>query len=278
MALLVEAERRVVASLIPKRRLDELSMVYGLNPNPHSLWTHPRLSSACTHDLVNTVTYDWVHSLVQDGAWSVEAWQFLRLCEPYNVTSDTIAAFLKDAAWRWPSADNSKARLLWRIFDSYRSQSCDTANKLKASSAECLGLCAMLRHFIDMHVSRDIHALAAPRASFDASCRVLATILWCKRGFVLPREGANAISQAVRQHMELHLKAYGNQHIRPKHHWLHHVGPQYLRDGLIVDTFAIERGHLLVKSIADLCCHTTNFEGSVLAGIVNRHSREKSVA
>ena len=275
MSMLLEAERRVAASLIPKRRLGELSMVYGLNPNPHSLWAHPRLSSACTSDLVSTITYDWVHSLLQDGAWSVEAWQFLRCCESHGVTSAAICTFLKDDAWKYPSADSSKSTTLWRIFDSFRSQSSETANKLKASSSECLGLCAMLRHFVDTRVSRDIPELAAQRASFDASCRVLATILWCKRGFTSPQEGAHAIQQAVRQHMELHVKAYGSENVRPKHHWLLHVAPQYLRDGLIIDTFIVERGHLLVKSIADLCKYTDHFEGSVLAGVINRHRRKK---
>ena len=272
MAMLLEAERRVAAGLIPKRRLEELSMVYGLNPNLHSLWTHPRLSSACTSDLISTVTYDWVHSLVQDGSWSCEAWQFLRCCESHNITSAAICAFLKDAAWRWPAANNHKSAMLWRIFDSYRSQSCDTANKLKASASECLGLCAMLRHFVDTRVGRDIHALAAPRASFDACCQVLSTILQCKRGFVSPQQGALAIQQAVRRHMHLHVKAYGDQYIKPKHHWLMHVAPQFLRDNLIIDCFAIERGHLLVKSIADLCCHSETFEGSVLAGVINRQA------
>ena len=74
MMMLIEADKRVNLGTLTKKRLDDLSMSFGLLPNEHSLWTHPQLSNACTTDLMNTITFDWVHSFLQDGAWAVEAW------------------------------------------------------------------------------------------------------------------------------------------------------------------------------------------------------------
>ena len=181
MSMLNEAAKRVDLGTIPKARLEELTMVYGLNPNEHSLWSHPRLSAACTTDLLGTVTYDWVHSLLQDGSWSIEAWAFLQACEPHGFTTSDLCAWLKDKAWQWPKASHCKSRQLWHIFDTYRSQSSETANKLKAQASELLSLFAMLRHFVDTTVER-VEELAAPRASFEAACRILHIILLCKRG------------------------------------------------------------------------------------------------
>ena len=179
--MLNETSRRVCARTLPKKRLEELEKVFGLNSNEHSLFSDPRLSSGCTTDLLSTATYDWVHSFLQDGAWAVEAWNFIQTCEVHGTTQADICAFLKNTAWSWPFANHRKSACMWRIFDSYRSQSSETANKLKASASELLGLCGMLRFFVDTHVPR-IDELAAPRASFEAACRVLNIILLCKRG------------------------------------------------------------------------------------------------
>ena len=277
MAMINEASRRVHARTLPKRRLEEVSMIYGLNANEHSLFNHPRLSSGCTTDLLSTVTYDWVHSFLQDGAFAVEAWVFLQRCEAHGTTSAAICAFLRNKAWVWPSALHHKSACMWRIFDSYRSQSSETANKLKASASEVLSLSGMLRFFVDTHVPR-IEELAAPRASFETACQVLDIILMCKRGVIAPQVGAARLQRALGAHMTWHNRAYGDQHIRPKHHWMFHVGPQLSRDGAIIDAFVVERGHLLVKSIAEHCKDTTCYEATVMAGVVNQQFKNASVA
>ena len=187
MSMLNEASRRVRAKALPKTRLQELSMIFGLNSNEHSLFSHPRLSSGCTTDLLSTVTYDWVHSFLQDGAWAVEAWIFLQRAEAHGTSSAAICRFLQNKAWCYPFAHHHKSNCMWRAFDSYRSQSCETANKLKASASEVLSLSGMLRFYVDLHVPRR-DELAAPRASFDAACRLLDTILLCKRGAYQPSQ------------------------------------------------------------------------------------------
>ena len=277
MRMLNEAARRVAANAMPKRRLAELSMVYGLNPNEHSLWTHPRLSDVCTTDLVGTITYDWVHSLLQDGSWAVEAWAFLQRCEGLGHTSADISAFLQDERWMWPQSTWSKGRSLWRVFDSYRSQSSDVAGKLKASASELLGLFALLLHFVHINID-DVEDLRPARRSFEAACHVLTVILVCKRGGMSPAAGADALLQAVQNHVRLHLEAYGNQHLRPKHHWMLHIGPQFLRDGIMLDCFIVERGHLLVKNIAEHVKNTSHYESYVMSGIVNALLKHSAVA
>ena len=70
--------------------------------------------------------------------------------------------------------------------------------------------------------------------------------------------------------MAKHLHAYGNGHVIPKHHWNFDIPEQLEVDGMVLDTFAIERGHCLVKSIAELVKNTKSFETSVLSGVINQ--------
>lgn len=67
---------------------------------------------------------------------------------------------------------------------------------------------------------------------------------------------------------DLHKKAYGTQHIKPKHHWMLDIPSQMRRDGLVLDAFVIERQHLTVKGVAEHVRNTSNFEASCLASLL----------
>ena len=270
MGMLNDAARRLQAGTITKIKFERLSKALGFNSNEYSLWTDPKLSIYSTTDLVRSITYDWMHSCLQDGTLTTEMWVFIQKCsDTLGVTSADLHNFLKDSAWQWPAATRAKSKSLHRVFDSYRSSSSETANKLKASASELLGLYGMLRHFVEVKI--DVcDALAAHRASFEAACDVVDVILLCKRRVVDIAEGAAALERAVAKHMTLHRLAYGDIHLKPKHHWMMHIGQQLQRDSCIVDAFVVERCHLLVKSIAEHVRNTSNFEASVMSGVVNQ--------
>jgi hypothetical protein len=73
------------------------------------------------------------------------------------------------------------------------------------------------------------------------------------------------------KHLRLHLAAYGDVHIRPKHHWLLDVPAQFRRDGLVLDAFIIERIHLRIKAPAEKIRKTVSFERSVLSSTLAAH-------
>ena len=241
MALLNAAKKRVDEGMLPKARLDELEMSVGFNANTHSVWVDSDLTAACEIDFVSCVTYDWVHNFLQDGTFTAEVYIFLQRCEPLGISSDDVNLFLKHESWRWPAVSTSKSKSLHRVFDAYRSSSSATADKLKCSASELLGLYGMLRHFVEVKVGSRVE-VHLERLSFDAACQVLDVLLLCKRGVVDVENGASALQDAVCNHLKLHVAAYGDQYIRPKHHWMLDIGPQFLRDRCILDAFVIERG------------------------------------
>ena len=51
----------------------------------------------------------------------------------------------------------------------------------------------------------------------------------------------------------------------PKHHFLHHLGPQILRDGMVLDCFPVERKRRLLKAYASHLRSGPGFERGIFA-------------
>lgn len=115
-------------------------------------------------------------------------------------------------------------------------------------------------------------------ASFAAACRCIDLLQVAKRGVAASGEVAAELARASAEHLEIHKAAYGTTHLRPKHHWVMDVPAQICRDGLVLDSFIIERIHLQVKSVAEHIRNTTCFERSVLAGVLNLQAQRLSKA
>lgn len=267
---LVVAQRRVEEGNMTKRRFEDLERVHGLNANPDGMLADLVLRPHL--DPISVMAYDWVHTLLQDGTVTVEAFEFLRSCESHGVRAADIRAFLKDEAWSFPAAGRAKAKALHKVFDEYRSQSSQEADKLKCTASELLGLYGLLRHFIETRVGSP-EDLSAKRTSFDAVCLCLDLILMAKRGLASCREVAPRLLQASCRHLQLHIAAYGDSHIKPKHHWALDIAEQLRAHDCVLDAFIIERIHLQVKAVAEHVRNTARFERSVLSGVLNNQIR-----
>jgi hypothetical protein len=213
------------------------------------------------------MTWDWVHSALQDGAVTVEIQMLLQACQDHGLTRAVVRGALRNDGWVFPAATRAKSNALHRIFDPYRDVAGDPF-KVKCSASELLTLYGVLRYVVAENVER-VPELAAHLLSFDAACEVLDIILAAKRGEVDIDQAAAALQAGLKRHMDLHRAAYGDGGIRPKHHWMQDIPAQLVRDKIVLDTFVVERGHLKVKAVADGVDNTARFERSVLAGVLN---------
>ena len=187
---------------------------------------------------------------------TIEAWLFIEAAEAKcGIPRSRIKELLEQDCWCYPEQFKSKRRDLWKIFDTYRARANNDSGTLKCNCSELLSLYGLLRHWAEMVVG-DRPAILKERESFMAACKVVDLFLLCKRA---EHPGAHLVSQhrsALSEHMKFHLDAYGDEHIIPKHHWNFDVPGQIEIDGMLVDTFAIERAHLFVKYLAELIKNT----------------------
>lgn len=261
--MLGEATNRVAAAEMPRARLTELEQLVGINFNPHGLLADRELRAHC--DPIGILTYDWVHTMLADGVFTVEVQAFLKSCEPLGILRRDVHDWLKDPGWRFPLFQRDKCKDLHRVFDEHR-LSASNPDRLKCNCAELLGLYGLLRHWVEVRVgSRD--EVRPQRASFDAACQVLDLLMIAKRQLALPGVTAAQLQQSVSRFLTLHKEAYGTQHLRPKHHWLMDIPQQVARDSAVVDAFVIERQHLLVKGVAEHVDNTTTYERSVMSSV-----------
>ena len=211
--LLGSANARVVAGNMTKAAFKNLEMIQGLNHNPDGMLADPFLRRHVK--ATETYTSDWVHDTLQDGVFTGEAWLFLKACRPYGISSEDVRSFLADDTWQFPFFARTKARALWRVFDSFRSSSSSEADKLKCSASELLGLYSLLRYLFDSRLPHH-EELTAKRESFAAACKILDLILLAKRGVTSAVETSGPLLVAIQEHLRLHKLAYGTTFIKPK--------------------------------------------------------------
>lgn len=251
----------VAAGTMTRTRFGELETATGFRSNPHSLSLSPILRDLI--QLPDVITYDWVHSALQQGVMTLEVEAML---SSTRVERADLQRFLANAEWAFPQSTKMKAKGLHKVFDARRVAS-DEPEKIKASCSELLGLYGVLRVYFAMKFD------AAPEfeqelASFRALCEAVDLILMCKRGLTHVLEAVPKLRAALQKHLELHRACYGDRYVRPKHHWLLDTVEQIARDRFVLDAFVIERTHLQVKSVAEKIKNTVAFERSVLQGVL----------
>lgn len=106
-------------------------------------------------DPVAVTTYDWVHTLLQNGIFHAEVEAVLKLAGNFGIARTSIQDFLREN-WSFPHVVNAKGKQLHRIFDEKR-RSAAEPDKLKCSCAEALGVYMLLR------LAVDCSSLARPR-------------------------------------------------------------------------------------------------------------------
>lgn len=265
--VLLQAQQKVAAGTMTKTRFSSLQKVYGLHGSPEGVLADADLRRH--FDCVKVTTMDWVHSALQDGTVTIESFLLISACEKIGVTSmDALVAYFK-SGWIFPAACRARGRALCQVFEAARNPAHE---KLKCTFTELLGLYGLLRHFVQTRVGTRAD-IAAELASFSACCKAVDIIKCAKRGDIGMRQASTLLKAALEDHMRKHISAYGEAHIRPKHHWLFDVAEQLEELPCVIDAFIVERLHLRIKAIAEPVECTTSFERSVLAGVLTSQVR-----
>lgn len=90
-----------------------------------------------------------------------------------------------------------------------------------------------------------------------------------KRGQVMPKEAGGKLRATLVRHLQVHKDLYGDEHIKPKNHWLLDCADFLEKDTFLFDAFVVERLHLRARAVADNACRLDRFEVTVLQGLVN---------
>jgi hypothetical protein len=261
---LIAAAERVEAGTMTQTAFADMEKMIGLNLNPHGILADNEMVFATKP--LESMRYDWVHSMLQGGVFTIEVEAIL---DASPVTRAELQDFLAADGWEYPHRSRAASRQLHRVFAENRVPE-DNPAAVKASCSELLGLFGILRFFFAVRLG-ERPELARELETFDAACVVMDLLLAAKTCTVGVGEASAALQQATRRHLQLHVLAYGDRYVKPKHHWMQDVAPQIAADNLVLDAFVIERVHLRIKAAAENVDNTSSFERSVLSSALTSH-------
>lgn len=90
VVLLRETHDRCTAGRLTKAKAEEVARVCGFHWNPAGVVASAALRSHCS--LLGAVTYDWVHTALQDGVFVIEASLIVNACGDYLEVSLVVCA------------------------------------------------------------------------------------------------------------------------------------------------------------------------------------------
>ena len=200
---------------------------------PNSIITDQRLQVP----VMSALMYDWCHCLICDGTVDHEFGLFMHHMQYKGRTSTSwveLRTFLEE--WTQP--------IVWGNCLYLFTDAANKNNHLKAgfssSASEFMTIAPLLKRYLRKVVLPRGEETAHVE-SMVAALDVLELLMRCKRGGVTPA----SLRKAIEKHLALFKHAYGDDYMRPKHHYILHLPDQLHEHKLLLSTHTNERRHRL---------------------------------
>ena len=143
---------------------------------------------------------------------------------------------------------------------------------MKLLASDCLTMYPLLRRFTEIYL---MDFLPDRANVFLALCDVADALAKAKhQQYSCRRTMANQIRDLVHRYLKARQQLDGDGNTIPKHHCLSHLSDQLLLDGLLLDTWVLERMHLLLKGHEEHILHSKKFEQTVITRAVLERTRQ----
>ena len=260
--VIFESRRQHADKRITLRKLKEIATAVGLTPTEFGIWKRPQLVT--DFNIPKIAIYDWVHSLLQDGAFTSELLRFL------SELPDGSAATFNDFydGWRWTGTE--VRHVVRSITAAMRGKRLGGHSRLTAT--QTLAAATLLRCWAE------VSGVSSEKSSFVACCDLISSIQMAKfmdAGDSVA-EHASLVGETWSNWLAINLENHDQADIIPKAHWLGHMEEQILAcGGRVLDTFVTERLNRRAKSITEKIRNTQSFEASVVASLLLRSKYEE---
>ena len=245
---LLAANREVHSETLSNTDFKNLQKVCGFAPSPTGVWSDGELIGALRFP--QSITYDWPHCCLQEGVLSNELPLY---CKALGSTAGQFNSFLND----WTLCDGMQRRSFKKLKEVVSSGAAQGHNR--PTCTEYLGFVAAIRCWLV--ISED----ASPRGlSLGRLCSFIAEIQKAKK---LQQCGPAIRERLVRSWsawLAEHTSNLGHDLVKPKSHWLMHVG-EFER--VLIDCLVIERLHRRCKAFSKGLPSNAKWEGTLLARV-----------
>ena len=211
---------------------------------------------------ITSMFYDWQHTFLSNGVASQEIFYLLDACKAGGCRNVwTMLSELCQASWSFTCDHRARGVAIHRIFSPSREKA--SADHWKSGASELLTVYPLVRRFAESIVLVKYPHLRREVGSFVSCCKLL-DMLQDTKGEAEVLD-TTALQQACKSYLQLHIATYGEDGVKPKHHFAFHIGEQAQQLKMLLDCFVIERSHQLPKLVATSIKQTASFEKSVIA-------------
>jgi hypothetical protein len=221
---------------------EAMQSFHGLNWNEWSLLMNTRIMLS----VVSSLMYDWAHCLVCDGIADGEFGMFMKHMHVHRTrtTYAEVGAYI--SAWTVPKGLGDVRKLFTPS---------GSLNNIKKGSFTCMASQFLtLTPMLILYLTRVClpRGECIPQVLSMIEVLLLIEILQAvKRGVVTPAK----LRRTIVRHRLLFQAAYGDENVRPKHHWVLHLPDILWWFGTLLTTLTHERKHRMVRRY---CLHRTN--------------------
>jgi len=227
-------------------QFEELCLAAGLNYSDHSLLRNEAVRPP------SQMMYDYAHTYVVGGLIDTEFGMAMKELKRAKAPTTYEALYAFITQFRFPARQSINAK---KLFDAAAIRSHLAANAFKSTASELLTLAPVVNFYMTTVAARQGILLPIVRslvAGFDA----LSLLQTVRHGCVTP----DVLRDGIRNHLELFKTAYGDAHVRPKHHYACHLARMLELFGTLVSCLAMERLHKVAKRYVAPRRNTTGYE------------------
>jgi hypothetical protein len=150
------------------------------------------------------------------------------------------------------------------MFDEEHARRFIKSGSFNCTASEFLSLAPVIKRYLERVVKpqiQDVPDLALATNSMIAVLEIINMLQACKTEGAVSDE---LLAKKIKCHLDLFKECYGEDEMRPKHHYVLHLPGRLKKFGILLSTFTHERKHRCIKRYARGRSILKSFEVSVL--------------
>ena len=240
-----------LANRITQEKIEEYERIHGWSWSYFNVITNERMRVR----VASCVMYDWARVYVNDGIADIEMGQCMKALHLSRPRTSYIVCGQCCDSFTFPKSRGSPTH----VFNDASNRNNSKKEAFTSSANEFLTLAPIVYRYLKkvaLPRNQSVPQVMSLIACLDMVMILMAVQVSC----VTPLE----LNEKILAHLVLYKAAYGDDGVRPKHHYALHLGHMLESFGFLLSTFTHERKHRLVKRYTRDRCKLQNWERNAL--------------
>ena len=214
-------------------------------------------------DLADMIMYDWAHCYVHDGLADNELGQFMKDV-PLDLASFEELGNYTDTFTFARCHPNPR-----HLFEPAANKNNRKKGSFSCTGSEFLTLAPVIHRYVSEVVLKRARNMSPQFVNHALSLIAVCLVVMLLVNQVVLELDGDQLAAAINEHIALYKVVYGDDSMKPKHHYVLHLPGMLQRHGFLFSTFVQERKHRLAKKYMAARRTLVNFEKGVLQDVTS---------